>query len=205
MNYIIALIFTLSSFYIKAQVSDSTISFKLDFYVDDVKQNLTEIDIQIVHTNSESSDFFDSEFSTNNDSTIRSTNIKKGDNILLSQSSDSITIKKSTGNFQIIVKYRNHTDSTGQGYSYFQYGGHVVIGIITDLREFRTKMYKKHKILKLYKEEQFELETQYPYLTVVDIYGFKNNPSLYYISTKMNTNWGEGNWWGTSSRQFKLE
>ena len=207
MRLLITLFFILAIQSLRAQNADTVIKFRLEFYLNDQRMNLDEIEIKFIHLISQDNASFhdDENFYPLIDSNKTSSNLKKGEDILIKMTSDSVFIKKSSGSFQIVIKYKNYIDSTNEGYSYFQYGGRVVVGVITDIRAFRKEIYKRHHLLNIYQEDRYELQDKYPYLTVSEIYGSKHNNSLCYIAVKMDTEWGAATWWGSSSRKFKME
>ena len=167
--------------------------------------NLDEIEIKFIHLKSDDNSTFHDEIYPLIDSNKNIYSLKPRENILIKMTSDSVFIKKSNGIFQIVIKYKNHIDSTNQSYSYFQNGGRVVIGVVSDIKAFRKTVYEKYQLLNIYDEEKSELEDKYPFLVVSEIYGFKESNSLYYVATKMNTEWGVWGCWGSNSRHFRIE
>ncbi len=189
----------------QGQSIDTLASLKFEIYIDDEKKSLNDMKVEFIHKSSETDAFLGVNDLQNTDSEFEESILKPNENILVKINSDSIYLKKrSKGTFMIRITYQSNSHVVSQGYSYFKYGGRLVIGIITDTYQFRKKMYKKFKLANLYKEEKEELEDSFPYLTISENYSYKYaaNGTLY-VATKMNSQYGQRNaWWHTYTSPF---
>lgn len=168
--------------------SNKPLKFQLEFYYNDKKIDLSQVEISVKHHRSNFT-VIDSMDILNRilfyDTTNANLEFEINDNVLNKIEHDSIEIKKGIGHFNLYLKYKEEKIVVEIPYYQAEKGRCIILGIIENRTNFRKKMYRKHKLLSIFLKEKESLHIKHPYLDRIDVYGSKKSDvGRYYLIRK---------------------